>query len=101
MIQDIMIKGMISSFCESMYLSYFCFQSNAWQDEGVIFFLSQSLSLKTIRVLLLKLSLVFERTSILSYSRFQSNVRQDESVMFYSSNWEEIIQFFLFTKREI
>ena len=65
-----------SSFCESMYLSYFRFQSNAWQDEGVIFFLSQlsqwrrcefflfifckkkqvllkskSLSLKTIRVL--------------------------------------------------
>ena len=59
-----------------MYLSYFRFQSNAWQDEGVIFFLSQvsqwrrcefflfifckkkqvllkskSLSLKTIRVL--------------------------------------------------
>ena len=41
MIQDIMIKGMISSFCESMYLSYFRFQSNAWQDEDVIFFLSQ------------------------------------------------------------
>ena len=38
MIQDIMIKGMISSFCESIYLSYFRFQSNAWQDEGVIFF---------------------------------------------------------------
>ena len=41
MIQDILIKEMISSFCESMYLSYFRFQSNAWQDEGVIFFLSQ------------------------------------------------------------
>ena len=41
MIQDILIKAMISSFCESMYLSYFRFQSNAWQDEGVIFFLSQ------------------------------------------------------------
>ena len=41
MIQDIMIKAMISSFCESMYLSYFRFQSNAWQDEGVMFFLSQ------------------------------------------------------------
>ena len=66
-----------SSFCESMYLSYFRFQSNAWQDEGVIFFShkshseegasfffiyllqkkkqvllkSKSLSLKTIRVL--------------------------------------------------
>ena len=38
MIQDILIKAMISSFCESMYLSYFRFQSNAWQDEGVIFF---------------------------------------------------------------
>ena len=35
MIQDILIKAMISSFCESMYLSYFRFQSNAWQDEGV------------------------------------------------------------------
>ena len=41
MIQDILIKAMISSFRESMYLSYFRFQSNAWQDEGVIFFLSQ------------------------------------------------------------
>ena len=41
MIQDILIKEMIFSFCESMYLSYFRFQSNAWQDEGVIFFLSQ------------------------------------------------------------
>ena len=41
MIQDILIKAMIFSFCESMYLSYFRFQSNAWQDEGVIFFLSQ------------------------------------------------------------
>ena len=66
---------MISSFCKSMYLSYFRFQSNAWEDEGVIFsysslttkkvqgFLftfekkkqvllkSKSLPLKTIRVL--------------------------------------------------
>ena len=33
---------MISSFCESMYLSYFRFQSNAWQDEGVIFFSHKS-----------------------------------------------------------
>ena len=41
MIQDILIKAMISSFCKSMYLSYFRFQSNAWQDEGVIFFHSQ------------------------------------------------------------
>ena len=41
MIQDILIKAMISSFCKSMYLSYFRFQSNAWQGEGVIFFLSQ------------------------------------------------------------
>ena len=32
---------MISSFCKSMYLSYFRFQSNAWQDESVIFFHSQ------------------------------------------------------------
>ena len=32
---------MISSFCKSMYLSYFRFQSNAWRDEGVIFFHSQ------------------------------------------------------------
>ena len=37
MIQDILIKAMISSFCESMYLSYFRFQSNAWQNEGDIF----------------------------------------------------------------
>ena len=42
MIQDILIKAMISSFCESMYLSYFRFQSNAWQDEGVIFFSHKS-----------------------------------------------------------
>ena len=41
MIQDILIKAMMSRFCESMYLSYFRFQSNAWQDEGVIFFHSQ------------------------------------------------------------
>ena len=49
MIQDILIKGMISSFCESMYLSYFRFQSNAWQDEGVIFFHSR-LTMKKVRV---------------------------------------------------
>ena len=42
MIQDILIKAMISSFCKSMYLSYFRFQSNAWQDEGVIFFTHKS-----------------------------------------------------------
>ena len=40
-IQDTLIKAMISSFCKSMYLSYFRFQSNAWEDEGVIFFHSQ------------------------------------------------------------
>lgn len=44
MIQDILIKAMISSFCESMYLSYFRFQSNVWQDEGVIFFSHKSLN---------------------------------------------------------
>ena len=49
MIQDILIKAMISSFCESMYLSYFRFQSNAWQDEAVIFFLT-SLTMKKVRV---------------------------------------------------
>ena len=37
MIQDVLIEAMISSFCESMYLSYFRFQSNAWQNEGDIF----------------------------------------------------------------
>ena len=42
MIQDILIKAMISSFCESMSLSYFRFQSNAWQDEGVMFFSHKS-----------------------------------------------------------
>ena len=52
MIQDIMIKGMISSFCESMYLSYFRFQSNAWQDEGVIFFSLTGLTMKKVRVFL-------------------------------------------------
>ena len=42
MIQDILIKAMIFSFCERMYLSYFRFQSNAWQDEVVIFFSDKS-----------------------------------------------------------
>ena len=42
MIQDILIKAMISSFCESLYLSYFRFQSNAWRDESVIFFSHKS-----------------------------------------------------------
>ena len=40
---------MISSFCESMYLSYFRFQSSAWQDEGVILLL-KSLAGKKMRV---------------------------------------------------
>ena len=48
MIQDILIKAMISSFCKSMYLSYFRFQSNAWEDEGVIFFYS-SLTTKKVQ----------------------------------------------------
>ena len=50
MIQDILIKTMISSFCKSIYLSYFRFQSNAWQDEGVIFFSLTSLTMKKVRV---------------------------------------------------
>ena len=52
MIQDILIKAMISSFCESMYLSYFRFQSNAWQYEGVKFFSLTSLTMKKVRVFL-------------------------------------------------
>ena len=59
MIQEILIKAIISSFCESMYLSYFRFHN----EEGASFFYlsfakkkqvllkSKSLSLKTIRVL--------------------------------------------------
>ena len=50
MIQDILIKAMISSFCESMSLSYFRFQSNARQDEGVMFFSLTSLTMKKMRV---------------------------------------------------
>ena len=50
MIQDILIKAMISSFCESMSLSYFRFQSNARQDEGVMFFSLTSLTMKKVRV---------------------------------------------------
>ena len=49
MIQDILIKAMIFSFCESMYLSYFRFQSNAWQDEDVILLL-KSLAVKKMGV---------------------------------------------------
>ena len=50
MIQDILIKEMIFSFCESMHLSYFRFQSNAWQYEGVKFFSLTSLTMKKVRV---------------------------------------------------
>ena len=49
MIQYILIKAMFFSFCESMYLSYFRFRSNAWQDEGVIFFSLTSLTFKKVR----------------------------------------------------
>ena len=55
MIQDILIKAMISSFCESMSLSYFRFQSNAWQDEGVMFFSLTSLTMKKARFFLIYL----------------------------------------------
>ena len=50
--QDILINAMISSFCVSMYLSYFRFQSKAWQDEGVMFFSLTNLTMKKLRVFL-------------------------------------------------
>ena len=100
MIQDILIKAMISSFCESMYLSYFHFQSNAWQDEGVILLLSQvsrrcefffiylsqkkrvllerkSLSLKTIRVLQ-RILTIFARSKELSTA--SQNFRREQAL---------------------
>ena len=55
MIQDVLIKAMISIFCESMYLSYFRFQSNVWQDEGVILLL-KSRAVKKMRVSIFYLS---------------------------------------------
>ena len=74
-IQDTLFKAMICSFCKSMYLSYFRFQSNAWQDEGVIFFHSQVsqrrrckvfyLLLKKKQVLLKSKSLPFKTIRVL------------------------------------
>ena len=38
MTKDVLIEEIISSFLENIYLSYSRFQSNARQDEGVIFY---------------------------------------------------------------
>ena len=47
--QDVLIEEIISSFERTSSLSYSRFQSNAWQDEGVMFLLT-SLTMEKLRI---------------------------------------------------
>ena len=58
--QDVLIEEIISSFERTSSLSYSRFQSNAWQDEGVMFLLT-SLTMEKLRIFFVLFYILFRR----------------------------------------